>query len=223
MIGVITFIPGTVWTNTDDITAAKLNLTANPTGTVTVTFADGFSDAVVTPTTKTFVTFDLVNDILRVVAGHGASVGQRVKVTSATTLPGGLSASYEYFLRPDVSNPGTDFTLHSTLAGAQTNTDRVDVTDAGTGVHTLTYYAYATGAAFIFDAAAETWEPGIVSPESLPEYVGRTSTTPGVRGAVPGAAPGTGTDYYLAPDGQWRQFPSPSDVGNNLYLNENVY
>jgi len=208
---------------TETWTAAKFNLGFNPTISVTGNFADLSDYSAVTPTTKVFTTFDLANDILRVAAGHDASVGQRVKVSSATTLPGGLSATYEYFLRPDVSNPSTDFTLHYTLYGAQNNTDRVNVTDAGTGTHTLTYYSYATGAAMVFDASSNTWEKGIVTPESLPEYVGNSSTTPGVRGALPGAAAGIGTDYYFAPDGQWRQFPSPSDVGNNLYLNENVY
>lgn len=209
--------------DTETWTAAKFNLGFNPTLSGTVTFADGKADAVVTATTKTFTTFDLAGDILRVVAGHGASTGQRVKVSSSTTLPGGLSATYEYYLRPDTTNPTTDFTLHYTLYGAQNNTDRVDVTDAGTGTHTLTYYVYATGAPLIYDTGGTTWEKGIVSPENLPEYVGRTSTVPGVRGAVPPAPPGSGTDYYLAPDGLWRQFPSPSDVGNNLYLNENVF
>jgi len=209
--------------DTENWTAAKFNLGFNPTVAGTVTFADGSADAIVTPTTKTFATFDLALDILRVAAGHGASTGQRVKVSSATTLPGGLSASYEYYLRPDVTNPATDFTLHYTLTGAQNNTDRVDVTDAGTGTHTLTYFTYATGAPFIYDAVGLTWEKGIISPENLPEFLGRSSTAPGVRGAVPPPPPGSGFDYYLGPDATWRQFPSPSDVGNNLYLNENVY
>ena len=209
--------------DTETWTVAKFNLGFNPTVAGTVTFADGATDAIVTATTKTFTTFDLAGDILRVAAGHGASLGQRVRVSSSTTLPAGLSATYEYFLRPDVTNPSTDFTLHYTLYGAQNDTDRVDVTDAGTGTHTLTYYAYATGAPFIYDTSGGTWEKGIVSPDNLPDYVGRTASVPGIRGAVPAAPPGGGTDYYLAPDAVWRQFPSPSDVGNNLYLNENVY
>ena len=223
MIATFTVIPGTTWLTTDLVTDAKLNLTANPTVSGSISFADGKSDAAVTPTTKTFTTFDLAGDILRVAAGHGASTGQRVKVSSSVTLPTGLSATYEYFLRPDTTNPSTDFTLHYTLVGAQNNTDRVDVSSAGSGTHTLTYYTFATGHAFVFDVSGDTWEKGIVSPESLPEYQGNTSSAPGVRGALPGAPPGLGINYYFAPDGQWRQFPSPSDVGNNLYLNENVY
>lgn len=222
MIATITLVPGTYWAGTDNVGDAKLNLTANPTIVATVTFADGKADAVVSATTKTFATFDLANDILRVVAGHDASVGQRVKVSSATTLPAGLSASYEYFLRPDVSNPTTDFTLHYTLAGAQNNTDRVDVTDAGTGVHTLTYYSYATGAPFIYDSAGLTWEKGIVSAENLPEYTPATASTPGVRGAVPAHEPANLTDYLTAAG--WSPFPTLPDfsaAGLFTYLNLN--
>jgi len=222
MIATLTLTPFQL-SDTETWTAAKFNMGFNPTVAATVTFADGKADAVVTATTAAFATFDLAGDILRVVAGHGASTGQRVKVSSATTLPGGLSASYEYYLRPDTTNPTTDFTLHYTLTGAQNNTDRVDVTDAGTGVHTLTYYVYAAGAPLIYDTGGTTWEKGIVSPENLPEYAGNTSALPGTRGAVPPAPPTTGTDYYLNPRGVWTQFPSPSDVGNNLYLNENVF
>lgn len=217
MQAIATVIPGTFWATTDNVTDAKLNLTANPTITLSVIFQDGTSDAVVTPTTKTFTVFDQVGDIFRVAAGHGAASGQRVKVSSSGTLPTGLTAGVEYFLRPDVTNPSTDFTLHYTANGASTNTERVDVTSAGTGTLTLTYTVYATGAAFIFDVAGNTWEKGIVSPENLPEMVGATTTTPGTRGAVPQPGPGTSTDY-LARDGTWRGFPSFSELtGLNIF------
>lgn len=208
---------------TETWTSAKFNQGFNPTITVTGNL-EGLSNwNTVTATTKTFTVFDLANDILRVVAGHGASTGQRVTVSSATTLPTGLSTSYAYYLRPDTTNPTTDFTLHYTLDGANNNTDRVDVSSNGTGVHTLTYYVYATGSALIYNSSTSKWENGLVAASSLPEYVGNTNSTPGIRGAVPGAPPTTGSDYYLSPRGAWTQFPSPSDVGNNLYLNENVY
>ncbi len=203
--------------DTETWTAAKFNLGFNPTVAGTVTFADGSTDAIVAPTTKTFATFDLALDILRVVAGHGASLGQRVKVSSATTLPGGLSASYEYYLRPDVTNPTTDFTLHYTLTGAQNNTDRVDVTDAGTGTHTLTYFTYATGAPFIYDAVGLTWEKGIISPENLPEFVGATASTPGTRGAVPQPAPSERAKY-LKGDGTFDDPTAGVSTPGNLFL-----
>ena len=208
---------------TERWTSAKFNQGFNPTIVVTGSL-EGLSNwNTVTATTKAFVTQDLAGDILRVAAGHGASTGQRVTVSSATTLPAGLSTSYTYYLRPDTTNPTTDFTLHYTLDGATNNTDRVDVSDAGTGVHTLTYYVYATGSSLIYNSSTSKWENGIVSPSSLPEYGGNTANTPGTPGVVPGAPPTTGDNYYFTPRGAWAQFPSPSDVGNNLYLNENVY
>lgn len=208
---------------TETWTTPKFNLGFNPTIVVSGVFSDLTDYTAVTSTAKTFATFDLANDILRVTLGHGASLGQRVKVSTSGVLPaGGLSSSYEYFLRPDVTNPTTDFTLHYTLVGAQNNTDRVDITDAGTGTHTVTYFTYETGAAMVFDAGSNTWQKGIVSPESLPEYSPATSTTPGIRGAVPAHEPGNLTDYLSAAG--WTPFPALPDIsgaGLFTYLNLN--
>lgn len=210
----VTLIPGTYWASTDNVDDGKLNLTGNPTITVAGALSSLSDYSVVTPVTKTFTTFDLTNDILRVVS-QVASTGQRVKVSSTTTLPGGLSASYEYFLRVDGTNPGTDFTLHYTYAGAIANTNRVDVSSAGTGTHTLTYYTYVTGAPFIYDSAGGTWEKGIVSAENLPEFVGATASAPGTRGAVPQPGPAD-TNKFLNGAGQW----ATPDVAatSNLFL-----
>ena len=218
MIATFTVIPGTVWLSTDNVSDAKLNLTANPTVTGAVTFADGTSDAVVTPTSKTFTVQDASTDLLRVAAGHGMVNGQRVKVSSSFTLPTGLVAGVEYFVRLDGSNPTTDFTLHYTAIGASTNIERVDVTTAGSGTHTATYYNFATGHAWIFDASGNTWEKGIVSPESMPEMVGATTTQPGTRGAVPQPGPGPSTDY-LARDGAWKAIPSFSELTGLIVFN----
>jgi hypothetical protein len=218
----VTLIPGTYWASTDNVSDAKLNLTANPTVQVNGNFADLTDYAAVSATTKTFTAFDLGNDILRVAGGHGASLGQRVKVSSSTTLPTGLSASYEYYLRPDTTNPGTDFTLHYTSAGATANTDRVDVSAAGAGTHTLSYFAYASGAPLIFDAGGATWEKGLVSPENLPEYVGATASTPGVRGAVPPSAPSQ-RDKYLRGDNAWADPTAGLSTGTNLFFYANLY
>lgn len=220
----VTVTPGTQWGVNDLVDAAKLNLTANPTITVTGGLEDFSNYSSVTPTTKTITVFDLAGDILRAAAGHGASQGQRVKVSnSGGALPAGLSASYEYYLRPDTINPSTDFTLHYSAYGAANNTERVEITGNGTGVQTLTYFAYATGAAFIFDSAGNTWEKGIVSPESLPEFVGATTLVPGTRGAVPAPGPGTASDY-LARDGTWKpqtELPNISGINLFTYLSHN--
>jgi hypothetical protein len=213
----VTVTPGTNWAIGDSVTAGKLNLTANPTITVTGNVEVLANYSAVTPTTKTFTVQDLAGDILRVVAGHGAAQGQRVKVSNAGgALPAGLSASYEYYLRPDVTNPSTDFTLHFTLEGATNNTDRVDVTDAGTGTQTLSYTVYASGAPLVYDSAGATWEKGIVSPENLPEYVGATVSTPGVRGAVPAAAPSQ-RDKFLRADKTWADPTAGLSTAGNLF------
>ena len=215
----VTVTPGTQWSDNDFVTAAKLNLTGNPTVTVTggLEVLSNFSE--VTATTKTFTVFDLAGDILRVAAGHGASQGQRVKVSnSGGALPTGLSASYEYYLRPDVTNPATDFTLHYSLAGATNNDDRVDVTGAGTGTQSLVYTAYATGAPLIFDSAGSTWAKGMISPENLPEFVGGTVNAPGTRGAVPQVAPSE-IARFLRGDGTWADPTAGLSLASDHYFN----
>lgn len=70
-------------------------------------------------------------------ASHGLTTGQPLRVTSSGTpedLPAGLSSGTTYYVR--VVNANT-FTLHSTNAGAVANTGTIDITDAGTGTHTL--------------------------------------------------------------------------------------
>jgi hypothetical protein len=213
----VTVTPGTNWAIGDFLTEAKLNLTANPTIAVSGTFADLTDYSAVSATTKTFTVQDQANDILRVAGGHDASLGQRVKVSSSTTLPAGLSASPEYFLRPDTTNPSTDFTLHYSLAGAQNNTGRVDIQSAGSGTHTLTYFTYATGKPLIRDTGGNTWEVGIVSPENLPEMVGATGSAPGTRGAVPQPGPGD-RNNFLRGDGTWADPTAGTSIATNLFL-----
>ena len=82
--------------------------------------------------TKTF-TAVAATDICTA-AAHGLTTGQPVRVTSTTTLPAGLTAGvtyYAHWLSADT------FTLHTTNAGAVADTGVVDITDTGTGTHTL--------------------------------------------------------------------------------------
>ena len=62
-------------------------------------------------------------------ATHGLSDGQLVQVESTTTLPGGLSASTNYYLIATATNT---FKLSLTAGGAA-----VDITSTGTGTHYL--------------------------------------------------------------------------------------
>lgn len=61
-------------------------------------------------------------------SAHGFSDGDVVHVSSATTLPAGLSASTNYYVTVLSANT---FKLSATLGGAF-----VDITDTGTGAHT---------------------------------------------------------------------------------------
>lgn len=77
-------------------------------------------------------------------AGHGLSEGTRIRVASGTTLPAGLSAATDYFVR-DVT-PNT-FKLSATAGGSA-----VDITNTGTGTHTASRYEKLN--AFFFAANA---------------------------------------------------------------------
>lgn len=82
--------------------------------------------------TKTF-TAAAATDIITC-AAHGLTTGQPVRVSSTTTLPAGLSANTTYWVHWLSSST---FTLHTTNAGAVADTGKVDVTDTGTGTHSL--------------------------------------------------------------------------------------
>ena len=60
--------------------------------------------------------------------------GTRVRVSSATTLPGGLSANTDYYM---IYQSTTTFQLATSLANALAGT-AINITDTGTGTHTVT-------------------------------------------------------------------------------------
>ncbi len=203
---------------TERWTTAKFNQGFNATITVTGNLESVSNWNTVSAVTKTFTATDLVLDVITAVA-HGLSIGQAVTVSSTVTLPTGLSSTATYYARALTVDT---LSLHYTSAGASAGTNRVDISAVGSGTHTLSYTVYATGAPLIYNTGTSKWEYGRVQAISLPEAVGATTSQPGVRGAVPQPGPGAPEDY-LARDMTYRQLPSPSDVGNNLYLNENVY
>lgn len=82
--------------------------------------------------TKTFTA--LVDDSIVVATLHGMTTGQPFRVSTAGTLPAGLSAGVTYYARYVADD---QITAHTTNAGAVANTGKVDITDTGTGVHTL--------------------------------------------------------------------------------------
>jgi hypothetical protein len=66
--------------------------------------------------------------------GHLLTTGQPVRVSSSIALPAGLSAGVTYWVHWADANT---FTLHGTNAGAVANTGKVDITDTGSGTHTI--------------------------------------------------------------------------------------
>lgn len=62
-------------------------------------------------------------------AGHGLSVGDRVRFTTTTTLPAGLSLATDYYV---ISVTTNTFMVSKTLNGPT-----VDITSTGTGTHSF--------------------------------------------------------------------------------------
>jgi hypothetical protein len=92
---------------------------------------------------------------------HGLLTGDQVIVSSATTLPAGLAASTYYYARVISANT---FTLHSTLAGAVADTGVIDITDTGTGTHTVTLRTNLAGVAGAPSAIITGFRPVVPTP-----------------------------------------------------------
>lgn len=75
-------------------------------------------------------TVDAATDILTTSIAHKLAVGDIVRGSTTTTLPAGLAAATDYYVLTVPST--TTLTLAATLGGATLN-----MTDAGTGTHTL--------------------------------------------------------------------------------------
>lgn len=105
-------------------------------------------------TVGTFTAVAATN-VITTSAAHGKIVGDRVRVSSATTLPAGMAAATTYYVLTVPST--TTMTVSATLGGAV-----LDITDTGTGVHTMT--SYENVSAFFFDPRA------IVIVTALPDH-----------------------------------------------------
>lgn len=93
-----------------------------------------------TPATPTlvFTAAGFATDTMTSTA-HGLPNGTRVTVASVTTLPAGLTASTNYYVRDAAAD-----TFKLTLVPGGT---AVDITDAGSGTHTATWFPEVVGAA----------------------------------------------------------------------------
>lgn len=92
-----------------------------------------------TVTAKTFTT-DATTDTLTT-ASHGYKTGLKGQVSSTLTLPGGLAAATDYYV---ILVDDNSYKLATSYANAVAGT-AIDITDAGTGVHTFTPAALAGG------------------------------------------------------------------------------
>lgn len=86
---------------------------------------------------------------------HGFVTGQKVRVSSATTLPAGLSAATTYYV---IKVTADTFKLATTDALATAGT-AIDITDTGTGAHSIVGYENLTG--FFWEPRAFALKTGI--------------------------------------------------------------
>lgn len=87
--------------------------------------------------------------------------GTRVRLTTTVTLPAGLALATDYYV---IRLSDTTFSLATSYANAVAGTD-IDITDAGTGTHTVSWLLprYTNGAglnAFFFNPAATAMGAG---------------------------------------------------------------
>lgn len=102
--------------------------------------------------------------------------GTRVRLTTTTTLPAGLATATDYYV---IKLSNTTFSLATSYANAVAGTD-IDITDAGTGTHTVTWLLprYTNGAgvqAFFFNPAATAL--GAATPNLSLGYTNSSQTT----------------------------------------------
>jgi len=88
-------------------------------------------------------TFTAATTDICTAAAHGYLTGDQVQVSSATTLPAGLAAATYYYV---IKLTADTFKLANSLANAVAGT-AVDITDTGTGTHTITLKTNLVGVA----------------------------------------------------------------------------
>lgn len=125
---------------------------------------------------STTFTADAGTDVITIASGNfynnpnlTSSEGRAVTVSSSGTLPAGLAAATTYFL---IGVTATTYKLATTLANAIAGT-AIDITDAGSGTHTITsvnigdikFFAKdsRTGNVYAQDANGKVWSYGDTS------------------------------------------------------------
>lgn len=90
-----------------------------------------------TPSAGTTFTTDFATDDQLDSTAHGLVQEQKVQVSTATTLPSPLATATDYWV---IFIDANTLELAATLADARSGT-QIDITDDGTGVHTITAQA----------------------------------------------------------------------------------
>lgn len=224
----IDLLPGKVFVPNEPLELPDLNLLGQPTILIEGDVADlGDFNNSVAAVAKAFTVLSTTDDTLTV-TGHGLSAPSTVDnvvramvSNSGGSLPAGLAASTSYFYYVRVVDLNT-VTLHRTAAGALANTERIDITSAGTGVHTMTWTVRALGEAVVRNPSTNDYELGVVGRANLPEMIGATAGANGARGAVPQPAAGD-ENKALHGDGTWRDATEGLRTGADLFLNRNSF
>lgn len=140
-------------------------------------------------------------------AAHGLKTGDKVRLTTTTTLPAGLSLATTYFV---IYITADTFSLASSDANAVAAT-AVNVTDTGTGTHTITGFEKTTGIFFENRAIAilaglPNTTNELASAFGIPQVMGFTPMTEPESGfsasLVRWQQAGTG-DLYVSPAAIW--------------------
>lgn len=117
---------------TGALTAVQLNANAGR--------VKGYSvQQVITVTTPSAGAFTAADTDICTKSAHGMKTGLKVQVSTTTTLPAGLSAATDYYV---IYLSASTFSLAASLSDANAGT-AIDITDAGTGTHTITPTAIA--------------------------------------------------------------------------------
>lgn len=145
------------------VTTATAQATTNTISTRTATFTADASTDICTYTSTASIPSNLLT-------------GTRVRLTTTTTLPAPLATATDYYL---IRVDDLTFKLATTYANAIAGT-QINITDAGTGTHTLNWLLprYTNGAgvqAIIFNPSATAM--GAATPNLSLGYTNSTQTT----------------------------------------------
>lgn len=131
-------------------------------------------------TDYTVSSIDTATDQITLTASFASSTGEPVHVTATTTVPGGLADSQYYYAR---ALGGAVISLHPTAADATGNTNKVNITSAGTGTVTVSVNSTPYGSADTMVSANGAWarygsQPALPTFDAeFPVYAHTFSTT----------------------------------------------